>query len=139
MLTRVALGLLIIGWCALAASLLVDARRDGPESLLRSYLANLGAQRADEAARALTPAALARWGDFVEFQQFNRYEVVSIATRSPSLAETALFGVPWRATQATVVLDVFEPSGTTWRASTVVPVVWQDGRWWIERPPLARD
>jgi hypothetical protein len=139
MMTRLALGLLAIGWLTLLVGLAFDARRDGPEDLLRTYLSDLGAQRSRDALEALTPAAAIRWGDFVDFQQHNRYQIVSIATRYPSLVEVALRQVPWRATQATLVVEVAEPSGTVWRGSTVVPVTWHDGRWWIERPPFASD
>jgi hypothetical protein len=135
--TRLALGALGLGWLVLVAGLVVDFRRDSPEATIRRYLADLGAERVELALAALTPAARARWHDFIDFQQHNRYNVVSIATRSASLLSSMVQGSPWRATQVTLIVDILEPSGQRWRGSTVVPVEWRDGRWWIERPPFA--
>jgi hypothetical protein len=131
-----ALGLFVVGWLALAIGLVIDARRGGPEATLRGYLADVEAHRVEEALAVLSPDG-GRWRDFVELQQFNRYEVVSIAVRSPSVIETLVLRRPWQATQATLVADVFEPSGIRWRGSTVVPVDQIDGRWLLLRPPFA--
>ncbi len=137
--TRLALGALGLGWLLLLAGLAADAGRGGPEATLRGYLSDLEADRVEQALEVLTPEATARWRDFVDFQQHNHYEVISIATRSASLLSSALSWSPWRATQATLIVDVTEPSGQRWRGSTVVPVSWRDGRWQIERPPFATE
>jgi hypothetical protein len=134
---RVGVGLFIVGWLVLGLGLVVDVQRGGPEATIRGYLGDLEARRVEAALAALAPEAAARWRDFVEFQQFNRYEVVSIAVRSPSVLESLTQGRPWRATQATLVADVFEPSGARWRGSTIVPVDFVDGRWVLLRPPFA--
>ena|SRR5438874_1864141 len=134
---RAALGLLLIGWLALAAGLVADARRGSPEATLRGYLADLEARRTEAALAALAPEAVARWRDFVEFQQFNRYRVVSVAVRSPSLLESLARRRAWRATEATLVADISEPSGIEWRGTTVVPVDLVDGRWVLSKPPFA--
>ena len=134
---RVAFGLLLAGWLVLAGGLVVDARRGSPEATLRGYLADLEARRTEAALAALAPDAAARWRDFVEFQQFNRYRVVSIAVRSPSLLESLTQRRAWRATEVTLVADISEPSGVEWRGSTVVPVDFVDGRWMLLRPPFA--
>ena len=131
------LSLLTLGWLVLALGLLVDARRPSPEGALRAYLADLQSQRLDAALAALTPSAAARWRDFLEFQQFNHYEVVSVAIRSPSLLESLTAGLPWRPTEVTLVADILEPSGIRWRGSTVVPVDYVAGRWLLARPPFA--
>jgi hypothetical protein len=135
--SRVAVGLFLVGWLVLGIGLVVDVSRGGPESTLRGYLADLEAQRTEAALAVMAPEAAARWRDFIEFQQYNRYEVVSIATRSPSLLESLAQGRPWRATQATLVADVLEPSGVRWRGSTIVPLDFVDGRWMLLRPPFA--
>jgi hypothetical protein len=135
--TRLALGALALGWLVLVAGLAVDFRRNSPEGTIRRYLADLGAERVEPALAALTPAASVRWRNFVDFQQHNRYDVVSIAVRSPSLLSSLIQGSAWRATQVTLIVDVLEPSGDRWRGSTIVPAEWRDGRWWIERPPFA--
>ena len=132
-----AIGLLGLGWLVLFVGLAADVSRGGPESTLRGYLADLEAQRMEATLAVMAPEAAVRWGDFIEFQQYNRYEVVSIATRSPSLLESLAQGRPWRATQATLVADVLEPSGVRWRGSTIVPVDFVDGRWTLLRPPFA--
>lgn len=134
---HLALALLGLGWLVLLAGQLADARRGSPEPAVRAYLADLEGQRVEQALAALTPEAAGRWREFVQFQQYNRYQVVSVAVRSPSLLDSLLRGVPWRADQVTLVVDVVEPSGIRWRASTVVPVRYEQGRWWLERPPLA--
>ena len=137
--TRLALGALGLGWLLLVAGLAADAGRDGPEATLRGYLSDLEADRVDRALQVLTPEAAVRWRDFVDFQQHNRYEVISIAPRSASLLSSVVNRSPWRATQATLIVDVTEPSGERWRGSTVVPVARRDGRWRIERPPFAAE
>ena len=136
---RIAIGLLVLGWMLLPVLLLVDARRGSPEGTLRAYLADLEAHRTEAALAALAPDAAARWRDFVEFQQFNRYRVVSVAVRSPSLLESLRSGRPWRTTQATLIADIDEPSGLRWRGSTVVPVDFAAGRWLLLRPPFATE
>jgi hypothetical protein len=136
---RVALGLSVLGWLALLAGLVAEARRGSPEAALRGYLADLEGRRTEAALAALSPETALRWRDFVEFQQFNRYQVVSIAVRWPSLLESLVVGRPWRATEATLVADIVEPSGTQWRGSTVVPVDLVDGRWLLKRPPFATE
>jgi hypothetical protein len=135
----VALGLLAVGWLALGAGLALEARRGSPEAALRGYLADLEGRRTEAALAALSTDTAQHWRDFVEFQQFNRYQVVSIAVRSPSLLESLAGGRPWRATEATVVADILEPSGIRWRGSTVVPVELIDGRWLLKRPPFATE
>lgn len=137
--TRLALGALGLGWLLLVAGLAADAGRDGPEPTLRGYLSDLESDRVDRALNVLTPEATARWRDFVDFQQHNRYEVASIVIRSASLLSSVVSRSPWRATEATLIVDVTEPSGERWRGSTVVPVAWRDGRWQIERPPFATE
>ena len=132
-----ALGLLAIGWAALGVGLVADARRGSPDATIREYLADLEGRRVEEALAALEPGVRDRWRDFLEFQQFNRYALVSIAVRSPSLLEVLTAGVAWQATQATVVADIVEPSGVRWRGSTVVPVRYAEGRWYLARPPFA--
>jgi len=127
----------VAGWLALASGLVVDARRGSPEATLRAYLADLEARRTEAALAALAPDAAARWRDFIEFQQFNRYRVVSVAVRSPSLLESFTQHRAWRATEATLVADISEPSGIEWRGSTVVPLDFVDGRWVLLRPPFA--
>jgi hypothetical protein len=139
MATRLALGALGLGWLVLVVGLAADVGRDSPEATLRGYLSDLEADRIDRALYALTPEATARWHDFVDFQQHNHYEVISIVTRSASLLSSVVKRSPWRATQATLIVDVTEPSGERWRGSTVVPVAWRDGRWRIERPPFATE
>jgi hypothetical protein len=133
------LSLLLVGWLVLFVGLVVDTRRSGPEPMLRGYLSDLQDQRVDKALTALTPAAADQWHDFLEFQQFNRYQVVSIAVRSPSVLESLSQGAPWRPTQATMVADILEPSGVRWRGSTIVPLTYVDGRWSMTRPPFAND
>ena len=131
--------LLLVGWLVLGLGLVIDAARGGPEAVLRGYLADLEGRRVEAALGALAPGAAERWRDFVEFQQFNRYRVVSIALRSPSLVESLTRGRPWRVTEATLVADIVEPSGVEWRGSTVVPVDFVDGRWVLLRAPFAPD
>ena len=136
---RWSLSLLALGWAVLVAGLAADLRRPSPEPTIRAYLADLEGHRLEEAAGALSPAARDRWGDFLEFQQFNRYEVVSLAVRSPSLLEVVLGQGPWRPDQATLVADVIEPSGVRWRGRTLVPLAYEGGRWYLLRPPFAPD
>jgi len=131
------LALLGLGWLILAIGLLADARRPSPEGTLRGYLLDLQSQQLEAALAALTPREAARWRDFLEFQQFNQYELISIAVRSPSLLESLSAGTPWRGTQATLVADIVEPSGVRWRGSTIVPMEYVDGRWFLDRPPFA--
>jgi hypothetical protein len=132
-----AVSLLGFGWLLLAIGLVADAGRGSPEATVRRYLADLEARQVAAALGALEPAAGVRWRDFVEFQQFNRYRVISIAVRSPSILESASGGRPWRATELTLVADIVEPSGIQWRGSTVVPVAQIDGRWVMRRAPFA--
>lgn len=131
------LALLALGWAVLPLGLWADARRGSPEPALRQYLADLEAHRLAEASAALEPAERQRWRDFLDFQQFNRYAVVSIAVRSPSLLDVVTSARPWQATAATLVADITEPSGTRWRGSTVVGLRFADGRWYLDRPPFA--
>lgn len=137
--SRLAWALLALGWLTLLVGQLADTLRGSPEPAVRRYLADLESHQIERALAALTPEAAARWRDFVEFQQYNRYQVIGVAVRSPSLLASFLQGVPWRADQVTLVVDVTEPSGIRWRASTIVPVRYEQGRWLIERPPLASD
>ena len=134
---RAALGLLALGWAILGIGLVADARRGGPEATLRQYLADLEGRGVDEALAALEPDVRDRWRDFLEFQQFNRYGPPSIAVRSPSLIEAFRNGGDWRPHQVTLVADILEPSGVRWRGSTLVPVRFADGRWYLGRPPFA--
>jgi hypothetical protein len=139
-LTRIILPLLLVGWLVLGIGLLADSRRGSPEPTVRRYLADLQAHRLEAALAALAPAAAERWRGFVEFQQFNRYQVVSIAVRSPSPLESIATGRAWQATRLTLVVDVEEPSGLRWRGSTLVPVARRpDQSWLLERPPFAED
>lgn len=134
---RIAALLLGLGWLALGAGLLADIQRGSPEGAIRQYLADLEGRRVEAALAALTPRAAARWRAFVEFQQQNHYEVVSVAVRSPSLLEALSNGRDWRPDQVTLVVEVREPSGLRWRGSTLVPVDFADGRWLLARPPFA--
>jgi hypothetical protein len=134
---HLAVGLLALGWLTLAASLLVEARRGGPELALRSHLADLEAQRLEAALGSLSPRAAERWHEFLEIQQLNSYQVVSVAVRSPSLLDSLLGREPWQPTQATLVANVTEPSGLQWQGSTIVPFEQIDGRWLLARPPFA--
>lgn len=136
---RLAVSLLAIGWLVLAAGLALEARRSGPEAVLRTYLADLEAHRVEAALSALSPSADHRWRTFLDVQQFNRYQVVSLAVRSPSPLESLARGRPWRPAQATLVANILEPSGITWQGSTIVPVELIDGRWVLARPPFAPD
>ena len=136
---RVTAILLTLGWLALGAGLLADVRRGSPEPTLRQHLTDLEGQRVEAALAALTPEAAARWREFLELQQFNHYEVVSVAIRSPSLLDTLRSGQPWRPDQITLVADVREPSGVQWRGSTLVPVTHDGGRWLLARPPFAAE
>jgi hypothetical protein len=129
--------LLGLGWIVLVAGLWADARRGSPEPAIRRYLADLEAHRVEAALAALQPEVRERSRDFLEFQQFNRYEVVSIAVRSPSLLAVATAGLPWRATQATLVADIVEPSGVRWRGSTLIDLSYAEGRWYLAKPPFA--
>jgi hypothetical protein len=128
-----------LGWLTLAVGLLADAARPGPEPLLRGYLADLQAQRLSAAFESLAPERREAWRSFLEFQQHNRYQVQSIAVRSPSLLESLSSGRPWLADQATLVVEVTEPSGLRWRGSTVVPLSYRDGRYVMERPPFGSE
>ena len=134
-----AFALLALGWLALAAGFVAEARRGSPEAALRGYLADLEGRRTEAALAVLSPETAQGWRDFVEFQQFNQYRVVSIAVRSPSVLESLVGGRPWRPTEATLVADIVEPSGIRWRGSTVVPVDLVDGRWLLKRPPFATE
>jgi hypothetical protein len=124
----------------LVVGLAADGRRAGPEAVARQYFADLEAQRLEDALAALSPAAVERWGDFVRLQQSNRYEVVSVAVRSPSLLESLTRGRAWQPNQLTLVVEVREPSDLRWRGSTLVPVARRpEGGWALERPPFAQD
>jgi hypothetical protein len=129
--------LLGLGWLALGLGLWADGRRGSPEPALRQYLEDLQNHRLAEASAAIEPGERQRWDDFLDFQQFNHYTVVSIAVRSPSLLDVATHGGGWRADEATLVADIVEPSGVRWRGSTVVGLRYADGRWYLERPPFA--
>jgi hypothetical protein len=133
----VVLTLLAASWLVLGLGLLVDARRGSPEPMVRAYLSDLEAHDISAAQAALEPSVVERWRDFLNFQQFNRYRVLSVAVRSPSLLESLTRGRPWRATELTLVADIQEPDGQTWRGSTVVPLAFVDGRWLMLRPPFA--
>lgn len=133
-LLAAALWLLVLA--AWAAGLLLEPSR-GPDASIRRYLAELEAGRVEAALAMLTPDAEARWRDFVVFQRANRYEVVGVAVATTSLLD-ALGGAGfWRPSQATLVVDVIEPSAVRWRGSTLVPLRWEHGRWRLERPPFA--
>ena len=134
---KASLALVAIGWAVLGLGLCADARRPSPEPTVRRYLDDLENHRLAEASAALEPSDRQHWDDFLGFQQFNRYSVVSIAVRSPSLLEVATTGRPWLATRATLVADITEPSGTRWRGSTLVDLRYADGRWYLARPPFA--
>jgi len=135
--SRVALAMLVVGWLALASGLGAEAARAGPERFIRGYLTALQGRQVESALAALTPETAERWRGFLEFQQFNRYSVLSIASRSPSLLESLSGGRPWRAVEATLVADITEPSGLVWRGSTVIPLEWRDDHWAMARPPFA--
>jgi hypothetical protein len=134
---RLPLVMLSFGWLVLGLGLAAETLRPNPEPTIRAYLADLEARRVEQALAALTPEAATRWGEFVELQQFNRYRVVSVAVRSPSVLESLTRGQPWLATQATLIADVSEPSGITWRASTIVPLEYAGGTWRLRAPPFA--
>ncbi len=136
---RLSLTLLALAWVVLVGGLVLDRSRPGPEPTIRAYLADLQSHRLDDALEALSPPVRDRWRDFLEFQQFNHYEVVSVAVRSPSPLDVLLGRRPWQPTEATLVVDVVEPSGLRWRGSTLVPVSYAGGRWYLLRPPLASD
>jgi hypothetical protein len=133
----VALALLAVGWLVLALGQVVDARRGGPEPMVRAYLTDLEAHDLASAQATLEPSVVERWRDFLGFQQFTRYHVLSVAVRSPSLLESFSSGRPWRANELTLVADIQEPDGRTWRGSTVVPLEFVSGRWLMLRPPFA--
>ena len=92
--TRLALGALGLGWLLLMAGLAVDSRRDGPEATIRRYLADLGAERIDQALAGVDPAATFRWRDFVDFQQHNRYEVLALQLARSRCSRAWSVGVP---------------------------------------------
>ena len=133
----ISVALLGLGWAALALGVWADGRRGSPEPALRQYLDDLENHRLAEASAAIEPDERQRWSDFLDFQQFNRYAVVSIAVRSPSLLDVVARGQAWQANKATLVADIVEPSGVRWRGSTVVGLRYADGRWYLERPPFA--
>ena len=132
-----AISVLTLGWLVLVLGLVAETIRPNPDPTIRAYLADLEARRVDQALTALTPDAATRWREHVELQQFNEYRVVSIAARSPSIVESLTRGQPWLATQATLIVDVSEPSGLTWRGSTIVPLEYANGSWRLREPPFA--
>jgi hypothetical protein len=136
--SRAALAIWLLLVLALGADMVLEPSR-APEAAVRRYLAELEAGHVEAALSALTPDAVARWRDFVLFQRLNHYEVVSVAVRSTSLLDALTGQRPWQPDQATLVVDVTEPSGVQWRGSTLIPLRRDEGRWRLARPPFAAD
>ena len=115
----------------------VAGRPTSVDLLARRYFAALEASDADEALRALAPSGREGWAPFVENSVANEYRVMGVAVRHSSLADR-LRGAPAGPHEVTVFLDITQAlGGVHWQATPRVPLVVEEGTWYLARPPLA--
>ena len=136
---RLALIMLATMVVLLAASAVVDLRdrRSGPEAVARAYFVALEAGDVDGALDAIEPAAREDATPFIENSVLNTYEVRGIAVRQPSVIERPQ-GQRGEPTDVTIFVDITQwTDGTQWQAGPDVPLVYEDGRWYLAKPPLA--
>jgi len=134
-------GMLLLGFAAvtsLAAAVLDPPRRaSSPEAVVRGYFNALEAGDAEAALMQLAPSGRGRWIDFVENSLGNDYRVLGVAVRQTSMVDR-LRGAAAGPQEVTTFVEVTQAvGGERWRAGPRVPLVDQDGRWYLERPPLA--
>ncbi len=115
----------------------LQSRPTSVESVVRSYFAAMEAGDVDRALAALAPPVADRDVAFVENGIGNRYRVMGIAVRQPSLV-AQLGGAPAGPTEVTVFLDITQAADEArWQAGPRVDVREIGGRWYLARPPLA--
>jgi hypothetical protein len=134
-----ALVLLTVAAAAVVGATVLDPPRQAasPEASIRAYFTALEMGDAGSALMRIAPAARARWVDFVENGLLNEYRVLGVAVRHASVVDR-LRGEPSGPRDATVFVEITEAvSGHRWRAGPRVPVVFEDGVWYLSRPPLA--
>ncbi len=107
------------------------------EGVVRRYFAALEAGDVDGALAELAPPITDLDVAFVENVVGNRYHVVGVAVREPSLLARLGGAAPGPA-EVTVFLDITQAADETrWQAGPRVGVREIDGRWFLARPPLA--
>ncbi len=134
-----ALALLGLSVAIVLVGAAIDAlgRPSSVEARARGYFAALERSDADEALRALPPSRRDAWVDFVENGLENEYRVLGTAVRHSSLIDRVRGG-PAGPHDVTVFLDITEAvGGVRWQAAPRVPLVEEDGIWYLARPPLA--
>ena len=134
-------GLLLLALTAavslLAAVLDPPRRASSPEAVVRSYFSALELGDADAALMQLAPSARGRWVDFVKNGLHNNYRVLGIAVRQTSIVDR-LRGAATGPQDVTTFVEVtLAAGGEQWRAGPRVPLVGENGRWYLGRPPLA--
>jgi hypothetical protein len=133
-LLLLAIVLVVLGVGAVADVL---SRSAGVEGTVRRYFSALEVGDVDGALSTLATPVRERDVAFVENGVGNRYRVVGVAVRQPSLL-ARFAGLAPGPNQVTVFLDVTQQmDDARWQAGPTVGVREQDGRWVLERPPLA--
>ena len=129
--------LLVTAAVSVIAPLAEDRGAGAPDALVRQYFAALTNGDTDEALEALAPAARARWATFAQNGVFNDYRVQGVAVRQASLFD-ALRSSPAGPRDVTVFVEVTEAvSGAQWQAGPTIPLVVENARVYLARPPLA--
>jgi len=135
----ISLSLLIVSVIVVAASAIEDlrGRSMSPEATVRRYFSALEAADVDTALEQIAPAARDAQTRFIENGAGNKYRVVGIAVRTPSLLDR-FRGAPSTPEDITVFVSVTEVvSGDEWQATPRVPLVQENDRWYLARAPLA--
>jgi hypothetical protein len=108
------------------------------ESAVDRYAAALAADNLDGCLAELAPADRAEWTDFVRSQLGNRYDVVGVSVRSPSVLDRLQSRVDASPSEATLALSINRDDPESfYQATSRIPVTQDAGRWYLAAPPLA--
>jgi hypothetical protein len=125
------------GIVVIAAAYDVWTRDASPEALVRGYFAALERGDLDAALQAIEPSARPTSSVFVANMLNNVYRIEGVAVRQASILER-LRGEPGDPREVTIFLAITQSvDGVHWEAGPRVPLINQDRRWYLARPPFA--
>lgn len=131
-----ALLLLLLAGAAVLLGQLADRAQRPIEGAIAAYFAAVTREDLAAALEHVVPERRAELAPAIANQLGNRYRVLGVAVRAPSLAHRLIAGAAGEPAAAVIQVDVTNPAGETWRASTVVRLRHEAGRWLLRDVPL---
>lgn len=133
---RLAVGLLAVGALLSVVGPIWEARRRGPETAVRAYLAAVERGEVDAALETISPERRAALAERVALQRTSTYQVAVLALGTPSVLARA-GGADGAIARATLHAVVTNANGDRYPTTSTVDLVEHGGRWYLLEPPFA--